>query len=88
MNNIGFCFFFPLKFFSAYRVGELPKYLKEMKIKEAEKSRLESMIDMNCPPGHIALSEDDRLESLNIAKKSKCKVLMRLRIHIFFFGFD
>lgn len=41
-----------------------------MKIKEAEKNRLESLIDVNCPPGHIVLSEEDRLDALNIAKKS------------------
>lgn len=57
----------------AYRVGELPNYLKEMKIKEAEKNRLESLIDVNCPPGHIVLSEEDRIDALNIANKSKFK---------------
>lgn len=55
---------------TAYRVGELPNYLKEMKIKEAEKNRLESLIDVNCPAGHIVLSEEDRLDAFNIAKKS------------------
>lgn len=39
-------------------------------MKEAEKNRLESLIDVNCPPGHIVLSEEDRIEALNIAKKS------------------
>lgn len=72
-------FFLPFSH-SAYRVGELPKYLKEMKIKEAEKNRLDAMIDINCPPGHIVLSEEERLESLNIAQRSKNSFF-----HTFFF---
>lgn len=64
---------------AAYRIGELPKYLKEMKIREAEKMRLESLIDPNCPPGHTLLCEVDRLESLNIAKKSKFDNLILYR---------
>lgn len=61
---------FTFCFMTAYRIGELPKYLKEMKIKEAEKAHLESLIDPNCPPGHSLLCEVDRLASLGIAKKS------------------
>lgn len=45
-----------------------------MKIKEAEKNRLESLIDTNCPPNHTVLSEADRLESLSIAQKSKYNI--------------
>lgn len=44
-----------------------------MKIKEAEKNRLDSLIDANCPPGHTVLSETERIDSLEIAKKSNYK---------------
>lgn len=56
---------------TAYRIGEIPKYLKEMKTKMAEKSRLDALLDPNCPAGHIALTDEERLEALDIAKKSK-----------------
>lgn len=56
--------------FKAYRKGEIPKYLKEMRIKEVEKNRLASIVDVNCPPGHSVLTETERLESLEIARKS------------------
>lgn len=42
-----------------------------MKLKEIERNRLISQVDLNCPPGHTALSEAERLESLDIAQKSK-----------------
>ncbi|XP_031630015.1 uncharacterized protein LOC116345099 isoform X2 [Contarinia nasturtii] len=54
---------------SSYRKGEIPKYLKEMKFREEERSRLMSLVDVNCPPGHTVLTESERLESLNIAQK-------------------
>lgn len=44
-----------------------------MKIREAEKNRLDLLIDINCPPGHTVLSESERIESLDIAKKSNFK---------------
>lgn len=40
-----------------------------MKEKIAEKSRLEALIDPQCPPGHIALTDEERLEALAMAKK-------------------
>lgn len=55
---------------TAYRIGEIPKYLKDMKEKIAEKSRLDALVDPHCPPDHIALTDDERLEALDIAKKS------------------
>lgn len=57
--------------FPGYRVGKLPKYLIEMREREAEKCRLEAIIDPNCPPGHTALGEEERLETLNIAHKKQ-----------------
>lgn len=56
--------------YTAYRKGEIPKYLKERKIKEVERNRLISQVDANCPPGHTVMSEEERIESLNIAQKS------------------
>lgn len=41
-----------------------------MKEKTAEKTRLDALVDPQCPPGHIALTDDERLEALDIAKKS------------------
>lgn len=55
---------------TAYRKGEIPKYLKELKSREEERNRLIALIDLNCPPGHTVLTESDRVESLNIAEKS------------------
>lgn len=57
----------------AYRKGEIPKYLKEMKFQEEERKRMTSLEDVNCPPGHTVLSDDERLETLQIAKKSTFK---------------
>lgn len=42
-----------------------------MKVKEVERNRLISQVDVNCPPGHTALSEAERIESLSIAEKSE-----------------
>lgn len=64
--------------FAAYRKGEIPKYLKDMKIKEIERNRLLSLVDVNCPPGHTLLSESDRLESLQITQKSKILYLANI----------
>lgn len=55
---------------TAYRVGELPKYLREMKEKNAEKQKQDAMIDADCPAGHIALSNQERSEALEIAQQS------------------
>lgn len=52
-------------------MGQLPKYLKEMKIRDAEHKKQEALIDRNCPPGHIALTTEERLEALSIAQNSK-----------------
>lgn len=41
-----------------------------MKSREEERNRLISLVDVNCPPGHTVLTENERLESLNIAEKS------------------
>lgn len=61
-----------LQFFSlAYRIGELPKYLKEMKVRDAEEKKRIALIDRNCPSGHIALTNEERLEGLSIAQKSE-----------------
>lgn len=60
-----------LLYFAGYRVGKLPKYLIEMKEREAEKCRLDAIVDPNCPPGHTVLSEEERLDTLNIAHKKQ-----------------
>lgn len=52
-------------------MGKLPKYLIEMKEREAEKCRLESTVDPNCPAGHTVLSEEERLDTLNIARRKQ-----------------
>lgn len=53
--------------FVGYQMGKLPKYLVEMKERDAEKYRLDSKVDPNCPPDHTVLSEEERLDTLNIA---------------------
>lgn len=59
------------KLFSAYKIGEVPKYLQERKelIMKAEKEREE--FDPDCPDGHVVLSDRDRVDSLGIARTSK-----------------
>lgn len=57
--------------YAGYRMGKLPKYLVEMKEREAEKCRLDAIVDPNCPPGHTALSEEERLDTLSIAHKKQ-----------------
>lgn len=42
-----------------------------MKEREAEKCRLDSIVDPNCPAGHSVLSNEERLETLNIAHKKQ-----------------
>lgn len=42
-----------------------------MKEREAEKCRLDAIVDPNCPPGHTVLSEEERLDTLNIAHKKQ-----------------
>lgn len=56
---------------SAYKIGEVPKYLQERKelIMKAEKEREE--FDPDCPDGHVVLSDRDRVDSLGIARTSK-----------------
>lgn len=61
-----------------YRKGEIPKYLKEMKLQEEERNRLASLVDVNCPPGHTVLSEDERLESLQLAQKSTAALKIKI----------
>lgn len=61
--------------FTAYRYGELPTYLRQMKIKSAEKARLNALIDPDCPPNHNVLSDVDRIESLDIARQSEYDLL-------------
>lgn len=67
------CYFSSTKFrmISAYRFGELPRYLKEINENKAERRRVEAEIDPNCPEGHIALSEHERIEALEMADKCK-----------------
>lgn len=57
-------------FSTAYKVGEVPKYLQERKelIMKAEKEKED--FDPDCPDGHVVLSEEDRIDSLGIARSS------------------
>lgn len=54
-----------------YRYGELPNYLRQMKIKSTENARLSALIDPDCPPNHTVLSDSERLATLRIAQLSK-----------------
>lgn len=75
LNNIYYIFFK-----IAYRVGHLPKYLKDMKVQKEEKNRLAAEIDPNCPVGHIALNDFERIEALAIAHQSNHIILSFLFI--------
>lgn len=55
---------------TAYRKGEVPRYLRELKLKNQELLRIEAEIDVNCPPGHVGLTEDERHEALEFANLS------------------
>lgn len=60
-----------LCFYLDYKIGEVPKYLQDRKDNEVrEKEKQEQEFDPDCPPGHIAMSDEDRRESLDLAKKS------------------
>lgn len=61
----------------AYRIGELPKYLKEIKQEKEDKEREAELIDPQCPPGHVALTDEERLDSLEMAKKSTFLILFK-----------
>lgn len=62
----------------SYQVGKLPKYLVEMREREAEKSRLDSRIDPHCPAGHTVLSDEERLDALNVAEKKRLVLIDEL----------
>jgi hypothetical protein len=54
-----------------YKIGEVPKYLRERK-DQVKQAKLEEMKrDPLCPVGHIALSESERLDALAMAKSGK-----------------
>lgn len=57
-----------------------------MKDKLAEKSRQDALVDPHCPSGHIALTEEERLEALDIAQKSKCKFIKAIEKRFVFFA--
>lgn len=61
----------PRSIWTAYRTGEVPRYLRQMKLHNEERQRIEAAIDLNCPPGHVGLSEDERLEALEFANLSE-----------------
>lgn len=42
-----------------------------MKVRDAEEKKRIALIDRNCPSGHIALTNEERLEGLSIAQKSE-----------------
>lgn len=48
----------------------MPKYLIHRK-EELAKLQKSEAIDVNCPEGHIVLQEEDRLKTLDIAKRRK-----------------
>lgn len=52
-------------------MGEVPKYLREIKEQKKREEEQNSAIDVECPAGHVPLSDRDRKEALSIAKKSK-----------------
>lgn len=68
--NYFFILFFITCLCAAYRAGELPKYLREMKQKQEDKQKQDAMIDAACPAGHVALSNKERTEALIIAQQS------------------
>jgi hypothetical protein len=53
---------------SNYKLGEVPKYLRERKDQQRQEELREMARDPNCPVGHIALSDEERLEALSMAK--------------------
>ena len=66
MDRITYLYIFCL----AYRYGEVPKYIQEIKFKKAEQNKLDAAVDRNCPLGHIALTEEERKESIVLAEQS------------------
>uniref|UniRef100_A0A336LND0 CSON005270 protein n=1 Tax=Culicoides sonorensis TaxID=179676 RepID=A0A336LND0_CULSO len=52
-----------------YKLGVVPKYIKERKEELANIEKEGENIDLDCPDGHILLPDKDRLKALEIAKK-------------------
>lgn len=69
-------------FVVAYRKGEVPRYLREIKEKSEENQRIEAAVDVNCPPGHIGLSDEERLEALSFANLSKCWHVTKINVYL------
>ncbi|PVD38218.1 hypothetical protein C0Q70_00829 [Pomacea canaliculata] len=63
-----------------YEFGEVPKYLKHRKEqwKRNEEERIANTPDPSMPPGHRALPENERRETLDLLKKREQELLKEL----------
>ena len=56
---------------SNYRMGVVPKYIKNRKetLEKIEKAKTKEL-DANCPDGHVPLPDDERRETLRVLRKN------------------
>ena len=65
----------------AYRRGTVPSYLRKRQDEwhQHEIERISKIPDPQCPPGHVAMAENERLETLNLLSQNKYELLEELK---------
>ncbi|XP_026294524.1 uncharacterized protein LOC113218400 [Frankliniella occidentalis] len=63
---------------SSYQKGEIPKYLCKRKTEQALASARAKEIDPSCPPGHVAMPDAERRETLDMILKNYNKLITEL----------
>ena len=65
----------------AYRRGSIPSYLKKRQEEwhQHEIERISKIPDPQCPLGHVAMAETERMETLNLLSQNKCELLDELK---------
>lgn len=64
---------------TGYQKGVLPKYLRERKEQTQKDSEVVSDSDnIQCPPGHVTLPDNERKETLRMLRNSKLHITLVL----------
>ncbi|KAI6654294.1 Enkurin domain-containing protein 1 [Oopsacas minuta] len=65
----------------AYKRGSIPSYLRKRQEEwhQHEVERISKIPDPECPPGHVAMAETERMETMNLLTKSKNELLEDLK---------
>ena len=64
-----------------YKRGSIPTYLRRRQDEwhKVEVERISKLPDPNCPPGHVAMPDSERVETLNLLSKNKAELLEELK---------